>query len=48
MDAFGTRWTFVFKDTNGGLETIRTENITGRVLWRGWGLRPAGYEEKKS
>jgi hypothetical protein len=48
MDAFGTNRTFVFKDTNGGLEITSTENITGRLLWRGWGLSPAGYEEKKS
>ena len=48
IDAFGTSRTFVFKDTNGGLEITTTENITGRVLWRGWGLSPAGYEEKES
>jgi hypothetical protein len=45
-DAFGTSRTFVFKDTNGGLEIAVAENITGRILWRGWGLSPAGYEEK--
>jgi hypothetical protein len=48
MDAFGTSWTFVFKDTNGGLEITNTDNSTGRLLWRGWGLTPAGYEEKKN
>jgi hypothetical protein len=45
-DAFGKSRTFVFKDTNGGLEIAVTENSTGRILWRGWGLSPAEYEEK--
>jgi hypothetical protein len=39
MDAFGTSRTFVFKDTNGGIEIAATENSTGRLLWRGWGIR---------
>jgi hypothetical protein len=46
-DAFGTSWTFLFKATNGGFVT-NTENITGRLLWCGWGLNPAWYEENKS
>jgi hypothetical protein len=47
-DAFGKQRTFVFRDVNSGLELANSDNVTGRVLWRGWGLRPhaLGYEEK--
>jgi len=45
-DAFGKRWTFIFQDKNSPLETVTTENVTGRILWRGWPINPAGYEEK--
>lgn len=47
-DAFGTGRKFIYKGYNGGLEMVTNENITGRVLWRGWGLNPQGYEETKT
>jgi hypothetical protein len=46
-DAFGTGRKFIYKGYNSGLEVVVNENITGRVLWRGWGLNPRGYEETK-
>jgi hypothetical protein len=44
-DAFGTSWTFLFKATNGGLEVTNTENITGRLLWRGWASTQPGMRK---